>query len=32
MEPESFFLHPTLVAHKQYEALRMYFVENKPAH
>jgi len=32
MEPESFFLHPTLVSHKQYEALRMYFVENKPAH
>ncbi len=32
MEPKSFFLSPTLVTHKQYEALRMYFVENRPAH
>ena len=32
MKPESFFLSPVLVTHKQYEALRMYFVENKPAH
>jgi len=32
MEPESFFLSPVLVTHKQYEALRMYFVESKPAH
>ena len=32
MEPVSFFLAPTLVIHKQYEALRMYFVENRPAH
>jgi len=32
MEPRTFFIFPTLVTHKQYEALRMYFVENKPAH
>jgi hypothetical protein len=32
MEPESFFLSPILVTHKQYEALRLYFVENRPAH
>ena len=32
MEPESFFLSPTLVTHKQYEALRMYFAENRSAH
>ena len=31
MEPRDFFLLPSLVTHKQYEALRMYFVENKPA-
>jgi len=31
MEPKSFFLSPALVTHKQYEALRMYFVENRPA-
>ena len=31
MEPELFFLSPVLVTHKQYEALRMYFVENRPA-
>lgn len=27
----SFFISPSLVAHKQYEALRMYFIENKSA-
>jgi hypothetical protein len=32
MKPESFFLSPELVSHKQYEALRMYFTEHKPAH
>lgn len=32
MEPESFFLSPALVTHKQYEAMRMYFVEHRPAH
>jgi len=32
MEPRTFFIFPTLVTHKQYEVLRMYFVENKPAH
>ena len=32
MKPASFFLEPVLVTHKQYEALRMYFVENRPAH
>ncbi len=32
MKPESFFLSPGLVSHKQYEALRMYFAEHKPAH
>jgi len=31
MKPESFFLSPVLVTHKQYEALRMYFVEKRPA-
>jgi len=31
MEPKDFFLSPSLVSHKQYEALRMYFVENRPA-
>lgn len=31
MEPVSFFLSPALVSHKQYEALRMYFIENRPA-
>jgi len=31
MEPEFFFLSPVLVTHKQYEALRMYFVENRSA-
>ena len=31
MKPESFFLSPVLVTHKQYEALRMYFVDNRPA-
>ena len=32
MKPESFFLSPELVTHKQYEALRMYFAEYRPAH
>ena len=32
MKPESFFLSPKLVSHRQYEALRMYFAEHKPAH
>jgi hypothetical protein len=31
MEPSSFFLFPGNVAHKQYEALRMYFIEGKTA-
>ena len=31
MDPISFFLMPTLVAHKQYEALRMYFIESRTA-
>lgn len=31
MKPETFFLFPVLVTHKQYEALRMYFVEHRPA-
>jgi len=31
MDPKSFFLYPAMVTHKQYEALRMYFVENRPA-
>ena len=31
MIPVDFFLHPLSVAQKQYEALRMYFVENKSA-
>ena len=31
MNPFSFFLEPTLVSHKQYEALRMYFLEDRPA-
>lgn len=32
MEPITFFLQPKSVAHKQYEALRMYYVEEIPAH
>ena len=32
MDPKSFFLSPVLVTHKQYEALRMYFVDKRPAH
>ena len=32
MKIESFFLSPELVSHKQYEALRMYFAEHRPAH
>lgn len=31
MIPIDFFLHPFSIAQKQYEALRMYFVENKSA-
>lgn len=31
MKPETFFLSPSLVTHKQYEALRMYFVDHRPA-
>ena len=32
MEPTTFFLQPKSVAHKHYEALRMYYVEGIPAH
>jgi len=32
MEPITFFLQPKSVAHKQYEALRMYYVEGISAH
>jgi len=32
MEPVAFFLQPKSVAHKQYEALRMYYVEGISAH
>lgn len=32
MEPITFFLQPKAVAHKQYEALRMYYVEGTSAH
>jgi hypothetical protein len=31
MIPKHFFLQPSSVAHKQYEALRMYFIDNKTA-
>lgn len=31
MTPEEFFLQPGVLAQKQYEALRMYFIEKKPA-
>ena len=31
MEPETFFQSPQSVVHKQYEALRMYFLEKKSA-
>lgn len=31
MNPETFFRSPTLVTHKQYEALRMYFIEDRSA-
>jgi hypothetical protein len=31
MTPEQFFLQPRALAQKQYEALRMYFIEKKPA-
>lgn len=32
MDPFIFFREPVLVSHKQYEALRMYFIEDIPAH
>jgi hypothetical protein len=32
MNPVSYFLEPKLVAQKQYEALRMYYVDGSPAH
>ncbi|MCX6278541.1 MAG: hypothetical protein NT004_10630, partial [Bacteroidetes bacterium] len=32
MNIATFFLQPKLVAHKQYEALRMYYVDGNPAH
>ena len=32
MNPATFFLQPKSVAHKQYEALRMYYVDGNPAH
>jgi len=32
MDPFTFFREPVLVSHKQYEALRMYFIEDIPAH
>ena len=32
MDPSSFFLVPQNVAHKQYEALRLYFVEGQITH
>jgi len=31
MEPKTFFLQPATIAQKQYEALRMYYLENKTA-
>lgn len=31
MKIENFFLKPKSVSHRQYEALRMYYIENKPA-
>ena len=31
MTIEDFFLKPKSVSHRQYEALRMYYIENKPA-
>jgi hypothetical protein len=31
MDPKSFFHSPVLITHKQYEALRMYFVDKRPA-
>ncbi len=31
MEASEFFQHPLLAAHKQYEALRAFYVEGKPA-
>ena len=32
MKPAIFFLQPKSTAHKQYEALRMYYVDGNPAH
>ena len=31
MEASEFFQHPLLATHKQYEALRAFYVEGKPA-
>jgi hypothetical protein len=31
MKPDDFFLRPKSIAHKQYEALRMFFVDKRPA-
>ena len=31
MDPFTFFSEPTLTSHKQYEALRTYFMEDTPA-
>ena len=31
MNPEDFFLHPNSIAQKQYEALRMFYIEKVPA-
>jgi len=31
MTPKEFFMEPRALAQKQYEALRMYFIEKKPA-
>ena len=31
MKPEIFFLQPNSIAQKQYEALRMFYIDNKPA-
>ena len=31
MEPKTFFLQPATITQKQYEALRIYYLENKTA-
>ena len=31
MTPEKFFMEPGVLAQKQYEALRLFFIEKKPA-